>query len=216
MKIFPLAAVAMLTVTAGCTASGATTTTTHSGIGQSSEVVAAEVLDALAAGDAELAADMTVEEQMAWLAMAEGASLQDAAGLLDEGAREVAVNYWTGFTQSAAVPPVAIASVDETRLGDHLFAVVQLGGGGDLRLVLRSEPDWRVDVVASFGSTLAARLADAVQVVTANRGEGGDALRALMREQRDSVEMAALDPSLNDDAVEALVNLAEALDLLGS
>ena len=107
--------------------------------------------------------------------------LQEAADLLDEGAESVAVNYWTGFTaiggrcRRSRSPPSSRPTV-----GDHTFAVVSLGGTDDLRLVLRSEPEWKVDVVASFGSTLVARLADAVEVVAANSGDGADRLREVL------------------------------------
>jgi hypothetical protein len=178
--------------------------------------VATAVLDALIAGDAQTAAANTIEEQMVWLAMAEGASLQEAAGLLDAGAESVAVNYWTGFTQLGEVPPVAISSIMETTIGNHTFAVVSLGGTDALRLVLRSEPEWKIDVVASFGSTLAARLADAVEVVAANSGDGADRLRLVLGNQRDSVDMASADSGLNETARQALADLAESLENMSS
>lgn len=174
------------------------------------------VLDALTAGDAETVAANTIEEQMVWLAMAEGASLQEAADLLDDGAESVAINYWTGFTQSGAVPPVAISSIVETQTGDHTFAVVSLGGTDDLRLILRSDPEWKVDVVASFGSTLAVRLADAVEVVAANSGDGAERLRDVLFEQKDSVDMATADSGLNETARQALADLAESLENMSS
>lgn len=199
-----------------CSSGSQATTTTPSGAAQSPEAVATTVLDALAAGDARTAAANTIEEQMVWLAMAEGASLQEAAGLLDGGAESVAVNYWTGFTQLGEVPPVAISSITETTIGDDTFAVVSLGDADALRLVLRSEPEWKVDVVASFGSTLAARLADAVEVVAANSGEGADRLRLVLGNQRNSVEMASADAGLNESARQALADLAESLEEMAS
>jgi hypothetical protein len=199
-----------------CSAASETTTTVPAGAAQSSGSVATTVLDAINAGDVETAAVNTIEEQMVWLAMAEGASLQEAADLLDDGAGSVAVNYWTGFTHLGDVPPVAITSVVETVVGDHTFAIVSLGGTDDLRLVLRSEPEWKVDVVASFGSTLAARLADAVDVVAANSGDEADRLRDVLGDQRDSVEVAASDPGLNESARQALTRLAESLDRMSS
>ena len=209
-------AVAFVVMASACSSGGQATTTTPSGAVQSSEAVATAVLDALTAGDARTAAANTIEEQMVWLAMAEGASLQEAAGLLDGGAHSVAVNYWTGFTQLGEVPPVAISSIMETTIGDHMFAVVSLGGADTLRLVLRSEPEWKVDVVASFGSTLAARLADAVEVVAANSGDGADRLRLVLGDQRDSVEMAFADTGLNESARQALAHLADSLENMSS
>jgi hypothetical protein len=206
----------LIVLASACSAAGQVTTTSPSEAARSPEAVATAVLDALAAGDARTAAANTIEEQMVWLAMAEGASLQEAATLLDDGAESVAVNYWTGFTEFGEVPPVAISSVVETTIGDHTFAVVSLGGADKLRLVLRREPDWKIDVVASFGSTLAARLADAVEVVAANSGEGADRLRLVLGNQRDSVEMASADSGLNDTAREALNALVESLEKMSS
>lgn len=206
----------VVVVLGACSSGGQVTTTTPSGAEQSAEAVATAVLDALAAGDARTVAANTIEEQMVWLAMAEGASLQEAADLLDGGAQSVAVNYWTGFTQLGEVPPVAISSIMETSVGDDRFAVVSLGGADDLRFVLRSEPEWKVDVVASFGSTLAARLADAVEVVAANSGEGADRLRQVLGDQRNSVEMASADAGLNESARQALADLAESLENMSS
>ncbi len=207
---------ALLVFLSACSSGGQVTTTAPAGAAQSSEAVATAVLDALTAGDAQTAAANTIEEQMVWLAMAEGASLQEAADLLDEGAGSVAINYWTGFTQFGEVPPVAISSIVETMIGDHTFAVVSLGGTETLRLVLRSEPEWRIDVVASFGSTLAARLADAVEVVAANSGDGADRLRQVLENQRDSVDMASTDVGLNETARQALADLAESLENMSS
>lgn len=210
------AAVLLIVLLSACSSGSQVTTTTPSGAARSPEAVATAVLDALNAGDAQTAAANTIEEQMVWLAMAEGASLQEAAGLLDAGADSVAVNYWTGFTQLGEVPPVTISSIIETTIGDHMFAVISLGGTDDLRLVLRSEPDWKVDVVASFGSTLAARLADAVEVVAANSGAGADRLRLVLGNQRDSVDMASADTGLNETARQALADLADSLENMSS
>lgn len=206
----------LLAFLGACSSGGPVTTTMPAGAAQSSEAVATVVLDALTAGEAEIAAANTIEEQMVWLAMAEGASLQEAADLLEDGAELVAINYWTGFTQLGDVPPVAISSIVETRVGDHTFAVVSLGGTDNLRLVLRSEPEWKVDVVASFGSTLAARLADAVEVVAANSGDEAERLREVLGEQRDSVEMATADTGLNETTRQALADLAESLENMSS
>lgn len=210
------AAVSLVMLLGACSSGGQVTTTMPAGAAQSSESVATMVLDALTAGDAETVAANTIEEQMVWLAMAEGASLQEAADLLDDGAESVAINYWTGFTQSGAVPPVAISSIVETQTGDHTFAVVSLGGTDDLRLILRSDPEWKVDVVASFGSTLAVRLADAVEVVAANSGDGAERLRDVLFEQKDSVDMATADSGLNETARQALADLAESLENMSS
>src|SRR5687768_17429549 len=60
--------------------------------------VATTVLDAVLSGNTEVAADWTLLDQMPWMAMAEGASIQQAVGLLEEGSRQIAINYWQGFS----------------------------------------------------------------------------------------------------------------------
>jgi hypothetical protein len=201
-----------LMIALACSSGGQATTTSPAGSSRSPEAVAELLVAALTARDPELAAANTIEEQMAWLAMAEGASLQEASALLDDGARSIAVNYWRGFIEQGDVPPVAISSINEVSVGSHTFARVSLGGEDDLHLVLRSEPEWKVDVVASFGSTLVERLADAAEIVFANAGPGARRLREVLGEQRDSVDMATSGSGLNETARAALVELAEALE----
>ena len=213
---FGKGAVILAVLLGACSSAGQPETTVPADPAQSPEAVATVVLDALAAGDAKVAAANTIQDQMVWLAMAEGASLQEATSLLEDGAESIALNYWNGFSQSAAVPPLAISSIVESRVGEHNFAVVTLGNTDDLRLVLRSEPEWKVDVVASFGSTLVARLADVVEVVAANSGDGADRLRQVLVDQKDSVDIAAADPALEETARQALLQLGEALQTLSS
>jgi hypothetical protein len=169
---------------------------------------------AIAVGQSEVAADLTVQEQMPWLAMAEGASIAQAAGLSEGGSREVAVNYWQGFAGGALEAGLAVGEVEEIEVGDHRFAVIALQPDEDLTLILRLDDQWRVDVVASFGSSLATRLAEAVQVLAANRGPDADLLADLITEQRDSVEVAIGATRPGDAARSALEALATAVDRL--
>lgn len=176
--------------------------------------VAATVLDAILNGQTEIAADSTLLEQMPWMAMAEGASIQQAVDLLDEGRREVAINYWQGFAEGTDLPDLRIGPVAESEVGGHRFATVRVGSGQRLRLVLRMEDRWLVDVVASFGATLAERLRDAVDIIAANRGPDADRLAELIRRQRDSVTIAMDSSTLNDSSRQALTELGVAMDLL--
>jgi hypothetical protein len=207
------AAAVAIALGTGCTPSRGLPATTAVEGSVTAETVAVTVLDALAGANPGLAATHTLTEQMAWLAMAEGASLEQAAALLDSGADQVAVNYWTGFIESGALPAVVVDAVEEQGVGSHQFTVVR---AGDLRLVLRGGSTWRVDVVASFGATLAQRLAEAAAVVAANRGEDAERLRLVLLDQQDSVAVAAADPSLTEPARQGLATLAEVLAEMGS
>lgn len=178
--------------------------------------VATTVLDAVLSGQTEVAADWTLLDQMPWMAMAEGASIQQAVGLLDEGSRQVAINYWQGFAKGTGLPNLSAGPVEESEVGSHRFASVLVGTSRRLRLVLRLEDRWLVDVVASFGSTLAERLHDAIDIIAANRGPDADRLTEVISEQRDSVSVALENSSLNESARQALVELGAAIDLLRS
>lgn len=178
--------------------------------------VAATVVDAILSGNTEVAADWTLLDQMPWMAMAEGASIEQAVGLLEEGSRQVAINYWQGFSEGAGFPDLRVGQVEESEVGGHRFASVVVGSGQRLALVLRMEDRWLVDVIASFGSTLAERLHDAVDIVAANRGPDVDRLAALIAQQRDSVSAALRSASLNESARQALTELGAAIDLLES
>ena len=198
-----------------CDRGGSTETTTATPDVAPPEQVVAVVVEAILAGDTALAADQTVQEQMPWLAMAEGASIQQAADVLDVGARQVAINYWQGFSEGSGLPDLAVGRVEEAEVGNHRFASVVLGSGNDLRIVLRLEDQWRVDVIASFGSALAERLRDALDIVAANRGADAERLTELISNQRDSVAIASENANLNDPSRQALEDLGDAIDLLG-
>jgi hypothetical protein len=178
--------------------------------------VAATVLTAVLEGDSDVAADWTLLDQMPWVAMAEGASIQQAVALLEEGARLVAINYWQGFSEGTGLPDLEVGAVQESEVGTHSFASVIVGSGGRLRIVLRMEDRWLVDVVASFGSTLAERLRDAIDIIAANRGPDADRLKELISQQRDSISVALESSNLNESARQSLEELGAAIDVLGS
>lgn len=205
------------TILAACdpSAGGATTTASPESVSPPEDVATA-VIDALAKGDAATPADRTVAEQMPWLAMAEGASLSQASDLVDTGSRQVAINFWQGFSEGGGLPELEVGQVEEFEVGSHRFASVVVGFGRRLRLVLRLEDQWRVDIVASFGSSLASRLRDALDVVAANSGPEADRLTEVITRQRDSVTVASDGVGLNDSALRGLDGLVEAIDLLGT
>lgn len=200
---------------AACDRGGATETTAARPDVTPPDQVAMLVMEAALSGDTASAADWTVQEQMPWLAMAEGASIQQAADVLDAGARQVAINYWQGFSEGFGLPDLQVGLADEADVGGHRFASVNVGPGRGLRLVLRLEDQWRVDVIASFGSALAERLHDALDIVAANRGPDAERLTELISNQRDSVSIASDSANLNDLSREALEELADAIELLG-
>jgi hypothetical protein len=200
----------ILAVSTGCN-SGSTTTTLDE-VSDSRE--AAEVVEALLAaldgGDFAEAAALTLTDQLAWVVMAEGGTLNQAAGLLEEGLDEVAANYWQGFSETVELANIGVRRVDEKEIDESRFAVVALNG--QLQLILRNSEGWRVDIVASFAPTLVNRLIEAARVVEANQGDQATSMRALLVAQRPSVEAAAGQPGLPEATRTELSSLLETLD----
>ncbi|MEX0698915.1 MAG: hypothetical protein WD651_05420 [Acidimicrobiia bacterium] len=193
-----------------CDADLTTTTTDAVSDGRDAAEVAEALLEAMNTGDYSAAAALTFPDQMAWVVMAEGGSLTQAADLLDAGLEQVAANYWQGFAETTQLAEVAVRGVEENEIRGTRFAYVALNGR--LRLILRNSDGWRVDVIASFAPTLVNRLIEAAQVVDANRGDQATTMREMLAAQRPSVEAASGQPGLPDDTRTDLLTLLEMLD----
>lgn len=200
----------MLVISTGCTSDS--TSTTLDEVSDSRE--AAEVVEALLAavdgGDFAGAAALTLTDQLAWVVMAEGGTLTQAAGLLEDGLDEVAANYWQGFSETVEVADIGVRTVDEQDISESRFAIVALNGR--LRLILRNSEGWRVDIIASFAPTLVNRLIEAARVVEANQGDQATSMRAILVAQRPSVAAAAGQPGLPEATRTELLSLLEMLD----
>jgi hypothetical protein len=178
------------------------------------ETVAAEFVSAMAKGEFPVAARLTAAEAMAWLVMAEGASISQAASLLDEGIAGVAANFWSGFASGVQFPPVREGSSTDIEVDGVHFTEVALGEDGRLQLVLRNTGEWKVDVIASFGGTLVNRLAESAQLVASNRSPATEKLVAVLIDQRPSVEVASRQRGLSTQARQDLLDLAALLERL--
>ena len=194
----------------GCNSGSSTTTLDEvSDSRQAAEVVEA-LLTAVEGGDFAGAAQLTLTDQLAWVVMAEGGTLTQAAGLLEAGLDEVAANYWQGFSESVELSDIAVRAVNEQEISESRFAIVALNGR--LQLILRNSDGWRVDIIASFAPTLVNRLIEAARVVEANQGDQATSMRAILVEQRASVEVAAGQPGLPEATRSELLSLLEMLD----
>ena len=156
-----------------------------------------EMMSALAAGDYQRAADLTVEDQMVAIAAAEDSSVGALAAVLEDGGTQVAANYWRGFAgnleELLGVEPgqVSVAQVTPLGIAGVEFARVALDVPVDTaqrRFIVRNGAGWKVDVVATFAPTLASRLGRAAEALRADPS-ATDVLAALS-EQRTSLEAA--------------------------
>ena len=148
------------------------------------ERTVAALLEALAAGRWDEAAALTVEGQMALVALTEGADIETVSDYLQLGEAGVGVNFWVGFTQ--VVEEYLSGPVDDLRVVDR--RLYQAGGVSfaDLLLALPTPSEdhtfkltvarsedllWRVDLIATFMDVLALRLSETAEIVRATRTE---------------------------------------------
>lgn len=174
------------------------------------EEVADEVVAALDGGDPTVVAALTDLRPMPWVALAEGATVEEAAGIkAGESSLAVADNFWTGFLESAGLAGDQVADIGAFTEGSTDFARLELRSGS---IILNQSDAWRIDVIASFAAPLAERLLGAVEVVVANRSPEADVLREMLRGQRDAVAVASADPSITASARAAVEEVLAAID----
>lgn len=178
----------------------------------SPEAVAEQVASALSSGDPALVTALTHIGPMPWVALVEGATVEEAANLDEAEAAAVAHNFWTGFLNSAVLAGVGAEGVRTFEEGNSRFARFDLPHGS---VVLKADGEWRIDVVASFAAPLAQRLLGAIDVVIANPSPAADELRQILAAQRDSVAVALADPTLESEARALVEEVLQAVSALG-
>ncbi len=202
----------LLLLVAACSAEeGGVTTIAVGDQTTTPDAIAQQVTAALASGDPAAMVPFTDLEPMSWIALAEGSTVEEAAGLGEEEVAAVGVNFWSGFLGSANLAGEAgeVTSFEE---GNTSFARVDLPEGS---FVLKAGESWKVDLVASFSAPLAESLMTAIEVVIANPSPAADELRAMLAAQRDSVAVAASDPSLSPEARALVDEILRAVSALG-
>jgi hypothetical protein len=174
------------------------------------EEVADEIAAALDGGDPSVVAAFTDLRPMPWVALAEGATVEEAASLeAGENSLAVADNFWTGFLASAGLAGDEVADIEAFTEGSTDFARLELRSGS---IILNQSDVWRIDVIASFAAPLAERLLGAVEVIVANRSAEADVLREMLRGERDAVAVASADPSITTSARTAVEEVLAAID----
>lgn len=174
------------------------------------EEVADEIAAALDEGDPSAVAALTDLRPMPWLALAEGATVEEAASLeAGDNSLAVADNFWTGFLESAGLAGDEVADIEAFTEGSTDFARLELRSGS---IILNQSDLWRIDVIASFAAPLAERLLGAVEVIVANRSAEADVLREMLRSERDAVAVASADPSITTSARTAVEEVLAAID----
>jgi hypothetical protein len=162
------------------------------------------------------AAHLALEGQAALASLAEGASFGDvAAALRNEGAA-VTANFWSGFAQGAGeymTGDVTVADAGtETVSGIEFHRVrVTLPDGGTRYIYLREDDGYRIDLFASFGGGMAARMIQPAERLLITQTDDARLIRAGLREIVPSLTLAAANPDLMPGVANDLIRLIEVI-----
>lgn len=201
----------------------AITSPSPSGYAEPVETVSA-LLAALADDRWEEAARLTVEGQMALMALAEGADLETVSDYLRFGEVGVGVNFWAGFVQvsdqfpAGAVDDLTLISEQRYEAGGVSFADFGVvspsspeGRVFEITTALGEDQLWRVDVIATFVDVLAYRLSETAEITRATRTEEAAVVSAELTRHIPSLEAVLTDPDLSPDLRQGVVSALAAI-----
>jgi hypothetical protein len=204
--------VVLAVIATSCVGAESTETTASAVAGPSSaEAAVSELLAALASGDFDRAADLTLEDEIVAIAAAENASLGELTAVVEDGGRSVAANYWEGFAMNLVeltgtpLQGAEVLSAEQFAVGDVNFARVSIDLPGDdvsrqivARQVVDGEPNgWKIDVVATFATTLGPRLGRLAEAIRSDPS-ATEVMTGISR-LRIALEAALTDPRLDSE-----------------
>ena len=192
------------------------TDVTVSGYREPIETVSA-LLETLAVGGWDEAAAITVEDQMALVALAEGADLETVADYLRVGERGVGANFWAGFAritedflEGSLADLTVVGRRDYEAEGvsfvDFQLALPTSSEDRSFKLVVARSDDlrWRVDVVATFVEVLALRLSETAEIARATRTEDAATVTSALERLVPSLQATLTDPDLGAESSQAV------------
>ncbi len=182
------------------------------------------LLEILAADGWDEAAGITVEGQMALVALAEGADIETVSDYLRLGESGVGANFWAGFTQvveeylAGSIEDLRVVSRRAYEAGEKSFVDFGLASstspeGRTFKLTVVRSDDllWRVDVIATFVDVLAYRLSETAEIARATRTEDAAAVSAELGRQVASLQAALTDPDLTEELNRGILSILVAL-----
>jgi hypothetical protein len=170
--------------------------------------------------DFSAASNMAVPGQAALAALAEGATFGEVATALSEGDEDIAANFWAGFAQGTGnflSGQVTVAEESVVNEGDVDFHVVtvQPAEGGTRTMVLRDEDGYQVDLFASFGAGLAARMQGPVERLLTTQTAEARLILVELQEIVPSLLVATQQPGITAEASQQLLALVEVITRVG-
>lgn len=218
-RLSVFAALALLLFACGDGGEGGIANTVGSGAETPLQAVERLVAD-LNEPDFASAASLAVPDQAALASLAESATFGEVAEALRTGDASVAANFWSGFAQGSGSFLNGDVSLEDdeviTEAGIDFHGVAVIPGDGDRRLVfVRNLDGYRVDIFASFGAGLAARM---IQPVERLLGTDSDDARLILAELPEIVPgllVAANQPNVPAGAVQEILQLVELATRVG-
>ncbi len=208
-------------VAGGCRGGAELSTTTTIGAGSASPTETVVGLrQFLIDGDFASAAALAVPGQAALASLAEGASYAVVADALENGDRDVAANFWSGFAQGVGEVFTGSLDVEDagtvTQSGVEFHVVnVTPDSGEKAQIAMRDVDGFRVDLFASFGAGLAGRLSPAVDLLLGSGTEEATVVLSRLQDVVPSLLLAADDPALSAQAVQEVLALVERITRVG-
>jgi hypothetical protein len=185
------------------------------GVGADSpEKAVARLVELLNVPDFQNASELAYPGHSALASLAEGATFGEVAEALAGGDRDVAANFWAGFAQGTGS---FLTGTVETEPGEveveeelEFHQVWVTPPSGDERLMVTRESDGhRIDLFASFGGGLAARMIPPVERLLTTQTEDADRILDALREAVPSLLVAAAHEEVSAEASQDLVRLIE-------
>jgi hypothetical protein len=208
-----IAATALLVVSCTGDPEGGTPDPPGDGAASAKEAVD-ELVGFLNIPDFQAASNLAYPGQAALASLAEGATFGEVASALDDGDRGVAANFWSGFAQgTGSFLTGAVTTTEagvETQQGVEFHRVKVVPPSGEGRVMLtRESSGHRIDLFASFGGGLAARMIAPVERLLSTQTEDSRIIMAALRDLVPSLIMAAGQEDLSPEASQNLTRLIE-------
>jgi len=172
-----------------------------------------ELVEHLASPDFSAAAALAVPNHAALASLAESATFREVAEALRRGDAEVAANFWSGFAQASSaflVGEVSTADGPPTNkqgLGFHTV-VIMSEAGGRREVLVRDVDGYRVDLFASFGGGLAARMIGPVERLLVTDTDDArlilDELKAIVPSLAAAAEQSGAPPEVSQHLIQLI------------
>ncbi len=184
------------------------------------EAAVTELVAAFAAPDFDGAARLAMPGHAALASLAEGASFGDVAEALRGDGHVVSSNFWSGFAQGAGdylTPGVSIAASGSEQMSDVEFqrVIVTLQDGTDRPVFVRDSDGYRIDLFASFGGAMAARMLQPVERLVITQTDDARLILSELRSVVPSLTLATLNPDLMPSVRNDLTRLIEVITRTG-